>query len=167
MSIDFHSQLGNTPKDGDFARYVEELVNRGRPAPGTAGYLLPQAPTAQPGSAPLPGPHPAAPGALPEPAARSMFRGGAAKPAGSSPFRKPPAGPAADAGASPGPDLVIDPRQLLATLRRKLGRLLLPLALVWLALGLGLEIPFFASSLPVGMVMLFASFYLNSTKPKQ
>jgi hypothetical protein len=110
----------DTPKNGDFATYVDSLVHRdGQSAPGS-GAPRP--------STPAPGPA--------KPAARSTSEGH-------------PVGDGQQPGAS-GPVVI-----------GKLSNLLLSLGGVWVVLGLLIGVPFFASSLPVGLILIFASFFIR------
>lgn len=201
MSADFEPPGSAPPRNGDFARYLDDLVNRGYPAPGTvrdaaafdAGRLLRRlAGRQQPpdGSARMGsgmgsnGPYRGIPqGAQPggdaqwgTAAAASKYRGipsdrppQAGSPAGARPAGgagpAQPGGPT-DLSAATLPDLPVLAARAASGLARLASKVLMLVAVVWLALALVADIQFFVNTMPIAMGLLFLSLYLRPGKPK-
>lgn len=117
MSFDPLRPDSDTPKNGDFAAYVEELVHR---------------------------------------------RGNASA-SGSTPSQR--MAPGTGAAASQRDTAPAGPQSVLSAAAPLIGKLcnaLLALGIVWMILGLGIEIPFFADSIPIGLILIVGSFFIRN-----
>ena len=124
MSFDPLRPDSDTPKNGDFAAYVEELVHRR----GNAGAA---------GSAP----------------AQRMAPG-----TGAAASQRDPVSAAHDPVSAARESVLNAARPLIG----KLCNVLLALGIVWMILGLGIEIPFFADSIPIGLILIVGSFFIRN-----
>jgi hypothetical protein len=142
MNADYEPAGSAPPKDGDFVRYLDDLVNRGRPAPGAVG----DAATFD---------------------ANRLLRRLATwqRPASAGQARPPaPGGPARPSADTP-PELSQRAVRATRVLMRLASRLLLTVSAAWLVLALVAEIPFFADSVPIAIGLLFLSLYLRPGRP--
>lgn len=189
MKADFEPASSAAPKDGDFARYVDDLVNRGYPAPGTvrdaasfdaAGLLKRLSVRLQPDRGIPPGTQPGGDAQWGNAGAGGGQttvgqRTAANRPAGEPPsaaskYRGIPSNRPTTATGASAPDTLPDLPVLAARATRALAglasRLLLIVSVIWLALALIADIQFFVNTIPIAMGLLFLSLYLRPGKPK-
>lgn len=175
--------LGDTPKDGDFVRYLERL-NAHHPNLATieadsltasgsnaANWRLPSLPTAGASGAAarptLPAPAgqrtPLRPTNTNDPSRAPQPSGTAWGPAGANTHVATPVGTMSTANQGP-PDLTALLEPLLGRMGREPGRVMVGIGLAWFVLGALLNVEPFASGIGLAILLTIAGFIVHSRR---